>query len=135
MTKTWTAMTNSAKNTSEPRSLSAGAVPKPRAGSIPLVRMVMGTCFRGYRTEGGWTLRDVADRARVSPGYLSEIERGRKEVSSELIESVCEALGVSVSTLLIDTGQRLAACEAIQAAALQGESGIPPHTPSRLQFV
>lgn len=90
-----------------------------RPGPTPLVRMVMGTCLRSYRNEGRWTLRDVADRARVSPGYLSEIERGRKEVSSELIDSVCEALGITVSQLLIDTGQRLAACEAIRTASLK----------------
>ena len=49
----------------------------------------------------GRTLRDVADNARVSSGYLSELERGRKEVSSEVLRSVCDALGLDISVVLM----------------------------------
>ncbi|WP_371204355.1 helix-turn-helix domain-containing protein [Dietzia sp. UCD-THP] len=57
--------------------------------------------LRGLRGETGRTLRDVADAARVSPGYLSEIERGRKEASSELLASISGALDVSLGEILI----------------------------------
>jgi transcriptional regulator with XRE-family HTH domain len=50
----------------------------------------------------GRTLRDVAKSARVSLGYLSEVERGQKEASSELINAICFALDLDLSTLLLD---------------------------------
>lgn len=58
--------------------------------------------LRSYRADKGVTLRELADQARVSPGYLSELERGRKEVSSELLGSVCHALDTSVAAVLIE---------------------------------
>jgi transcriptional regulator with XRE-family HTH domain len=48
----------------------------------------------------GRTLRDVAKSARVSLGYLSEVERGQKEASSELLNSICTALDLSLSNVL-----------------------------------
>lgn len=71
--------------------------PAPR----PLLREALGSVLRALRAESGRTLRDVADSARVSPGYLSEIERGRKEASSELLAAVSNALDVSLGEILI----------------------------------
>lgn len=73
-----------------------------------LVREVIGDVLRGARTSQGRTLREVSDSARVSLGYLSEVERGRKEPSSELLNSICEALEVPLSQVLIDAGERMA---------------------------
>jgi transcriptional regulator with XRE-family HTH domain len=53
-------------------------------------------------------LRDLAVAANVSPGYLSELERGRKEVSSELLASICHALGVNVSRLILEAAEMMA---------------------------
>ena len=54
-----------------------------------LLREVIGDVLRRARTEQGRTLREVSDSARVSLGYLSEVERGRKEASSELLSAIC----------------------------------------------
>lgn len=77
-------------------------LPRPdQPGGSPLLRETLGTVLRGLRAESGRTLRDVADSARVSPGYLSEIERGRKEASSELLAAISDALDVSLGEILI----------------------------------
>ena len=73
-----------------------------------LVREVVGDVLRGARTSQGRTLREVSDSARVSLGYLSEVERGRKEPSSELLNAICDALQVPLSQVLIDAGERMA---------------------------
>ena len=65
-----------------------------------LLREAIGGTIRRARTERRRTLRDVSREARVSLGYLSEIERGRKEPSSELLAAVCEALDLPLSELL-----------------------------------
>lgn len=75
--------------------------PLPESTRPVLLRQALGTVLRSLRGESGRTLRDVADAARVSPGYLSEIERGRKEASSELLASVSAALDVSLGEILI----------------------------------
>lgn len=67
----------------------------------PLLREALGAALRDYRSRKEITLRELAEHARVSSGYLSELERGRKEVSSELLASVCKALDVSVAELLV----------------------------------
>ena len=74
----------------------------------PLVREVIGDVLRRARTLQGRTLREVSDSARVSLGYLSEVERGRKEPSSELLYAICDALKVPLSEVLIGAGQRMA---------------------------
>jgi transcriptional regulator with XRE-family HTH domain len=74
----------------------------------PLVREVIGEVLRLARTSQGRTLREVSDTARVSLGYLSEVERGRKEASSELLHAICDALDVPLSTVLTDAGERMA---------------------------
>lgn len=77
-------------------------LPHPdRRRERPLLRETLGSVLRGLRGESGRTLRDVADAARVSPGYLSEIERGRKEASSELLGSISDALEVTLGEILI----------------------------------
>ncbi len=65
-----------------------------------LLRGLIGTVLRRIRLGQGRTLRDVAESARVSVPYLSEVERGRKEASSELLGSICEALGLDLIDLL-----------------------------------
>ena len=70
-----------------------------------LLREVIGDVLRQARIEQGRTLREVSDDARVSLGYLSEVERGRKEASSELLSAICGALDVPLSRVLTDAGE------------------------------
>ena len=76
-----------------------------------LLREAIGGSLRRARTGRSRTLRDVAGRARVSLGYLSEVERGQKEASSELLSSICGALGVPVSTVLREVSDEMALAE------------------------
>jgi transcriptional regulator with XRE-family HTH domain len=79
-----------------------------------LLREVIGDVLRRVRMEQGRTLRDVSDDARVSLGYLSEVERGRKEASSELLGAICGALEVPLSRVLIDAGESMSHQESHQ---------------------
>jgi transcriptional regulator with XRE-family HTH domain len=72
-----------------------------------LLREAIGGTIRRARTERRRTLRDVSRDARVSLGYLSEIERGRKEPSSELLAAICDALALSLPELLDDVADSL----------------------------
>lgn len=65
-----------------------------------LLREELGDVLREYRQRQGRTLREVSSAARVSLGYLSEVERGQKEASSELLESIAKALNVPLSHVL-----------------------------------
>lgn len=65
-----------------------------------LLRNAVGETLRDARTRQNRTLRDVSTAANVSLGYLSEVERGRKEASSELLASICDALDIELSDLL-----------------------------------
>jgi transcriptional regulator with XRE-family HTH domain len=76
-----------------------------------LLREVIGEVLRRARTSQGRTLREVSDSARVSLGYLSEVERGRKEASSELLGAICGALDVPLSRVLSDAGHEMAGQE------------------------
>jgi DNA-binding Xre family transcriptional regulator len=67
---------------------------------MSLLRTALGTVLRRLRRRQGRTLQDVADAARISMPYLSEIERGRKEASSEILAGICRALGVALPDLL-----------------------------------
>jgi transcriptional regulator with XRE-family HTH domain len=80
---------------------------------IPMVLMrhEIGDVLRDFRLQKGKTLRDVAGKANVALGYLSEIERGQKEASSEVLQAISEALDVPLSQLLIEVGERLAVFE------------------------
>lgn len=68
----------------------------------PLLREALGMSLRAYRADKNVTLRELAKQARVSSGYLSELERGRKEVSSELLAAICAALDTTVAELLME---------------------------------
>lgn len=72
-----------------------------------LLREAIGGTIRRARTERRRTLRDVSKDARVSLGYLSEIERGRKEPSSELLAAICEALALPLPDLLDDVADSM----------------------------
>jgi len=76
-----------------------------------VLRRVLGDELRRLRTAQGRTLRDVSATARVSLGYLSEVERGHKEPSSELLAAICTALETPLSTVLIRVGTEIAALE------------------------
>lgn len=76
-----------------------------------LMRRLLGDVLRQRRQRDGRTLRQVAAAARISPGYLSEIERGQKEPSSELLASICDALDVRLSDLMREVSGELAAAE------------------------
>ncbi|TQM57266.1 helix-turn-helix domain-containing protein [Humibacillus xanthopallidus] len=85
--------------------MSTTARPSPRSPRRPLLREVYGRLLRGLRTRQGRTLAEVSARAGVSLAYLSEVERGLKEPSSEVLEAICVALGSSV-TLLVGAAHR-----------------------------
>ncbi len=95
-----------------------------------LMREVIGDVLRRARVDQGRTLREVSDSARVSLGYLSEVERGRKEPSSELLGSICGALDIPLSRVLVDAGDRLARTEktADQNRATVGTANIDVST-------
>ena len=77
-----------------------------------LFRRLLGDVLRDRRIERGMTLREVSAEARVSLGYISEIERGQKEASSELLASLCSALEVPLSDVLRDVSDAVAVEEA-----------------------
>lgn len=76
-----------------------------------LMREMVGETLRELRVTSGKTLREVSGQARVSLGYLSEVERGHKEASSELLNAICGALDVELSQVLHLTSTRVAAHE------------------------
>ncbi len=69
---------------------------------MTLLRTHIGHTLRQARISQERTLRDVAKQARVSLGYLSEVERGQKEASSELLNAICVALNLSLSSVLVE---------------------------------
>ncbi len=89
-----------------------------KGGRMPILRNELGDVLRGARLTQGKTLRDVSSDARVSLGYLSEVERGQKEASSELLASICEALDVPMSSLLRDVADRFSVAEALAVAVV-----------------
>ncbi|WP_173864786.1 helix-turn-helix domain-containing protein [Streptomyces roseifaciens] len=76
------------------------AAPAPARPSEPLWRNVVGDVLRRERLAQKRTLKDVADAGRISMPYLSEVERGRKEASSEVLAAAAKALGLSLAELL-----------------------------------
>jgi transcriptional regulator with XRE-family HTH domain len=78
-----------------------------------LVRQEIGDVLRDFRLQKGRTLRQVASRASVALGYLSEVERGQKEASSEILASVAEALETPISTIMREVGDRMAVIEGL----------------------
>lgn len=76
-----------------------------------VLRHVIGDELRRRRQDQGRTLRDVSAAAAVSLGYLSEVERGQKEASSELLAAICEALEVPLSDVLSSVSTHIAEAE------------------------
>ncbi|MCY7401166.1 MAG: helix-turn-helix domain-containing protein [Nocardioides sp.] len=80
-----------------------------------LFRRLLGDVLRGARMQRGMTLRELSAQARVSLGYISEIERGQKEASSELLASLCQAMDLPLSDVLRDVADAVAVEEAALA--------------------
>jgi transcriptional regulator with XRE-family HTH domain len=80
-------------------------------GETVVLRSLLGDALRETRLRQHRTLREVSGAARVSLGYLSEVERGQKEASSELLASICRALGVRLSDVLREVSDELAVHE------------------------
>ncbi len=78
-----------------------------------LVSQEIGDVLRDFRLQKGRTLRQVASKASVALGYLSEVERGQKEASSEILASVAEALDTPISVIMREVGDRLAVIEGL----------------------
>ena len=86
---------------------------KPKERKMVVLRHEIGDVLRDVRQRQGRTLREVSHSARVSLGYLSEVERGQKEASSELLSSICTALEVPLSSMLREVSDRLAEAEGV----------------------
>lgn len=78
-----------------------------------VLRHEIGDVLRGARQRQGRTLREVSSAARVSLGYLSEVERGQKEASSELLAAICAALSLPLSVVLREVSDRIAVTEGV----------------------
>lgn len=76
-----------------------------------LLRQLLGDALRRLRLRQGRTLREVSASARVSLGYLSEVERGQKEASSELLAAICGALKTPLSQVLREVSDNFALAE------------------------
>jgi transcriptional regulator with XRE-family HTH domain len=88
-----------------------------------LLRRVIGDALRARRQGQHRTLREVSTAANVSLGYLSEIERGQKEASSELLASICEALGAHLSELLREVSDEMALAEQMEHVLVPAQGG------------
>ncbi|MCM0677153.1 helix-turn-helix domain-containing protein [Micromonospora phytophila] len=84
-----------------------------------LLRRVIGDALRARRQGQHRTLREVSSAANVSLGYLSEIERGHKEPSSELLAAICDALGARLSELLREVSDTVALAEQMPGVLMQ----------------
>jgi transcriptional regulator with XRE-family HTH domain len=91
---------------------------------MTLLRTQLGTTLRGHRLRQHRTLRDVSGAARVSLGYLSEVERGQKEASSELLASICDALEVELADLLAEVSLEL------RGVTIDRDGALHPLAPS-----
>ena len=89
-----------------------------------LLRHAIGHALRRARLEQGKTLRQLAQASRVSLPYLSEIERGRKEASSEILATVCRVLDISLGDLLNDVSRELAVGEVAAVLELTSINGV-----------
>jgi transcriptional regulator with XRE-family HTH domain len=91
------------------------------------LREAVGEALRRRRLDQGRTLREVAAAAGVSLTYLSEVERGRKEASSEVLEAVCAALDLALAELFFQVAETLALVEAAPVGVSGGMRGaLPP---------
>jgi transcriptional regulator with XRE-family HTH domain len=96
-----------------------------------LLRRLIGDVLRRQRQRQGRTLREVSTAARVSLGYLSEVERGQKEASSELLAAICAALDVPLSDILQDVRDEVAIAEVSGVPAPVKLPVDPRLTPAR----
>lgn len=92
-----------------------------------LVRQEIGDVLRDFRLQKGRTLRQVAGDASVALGYLSEVERGQKEASSEILAAVADALDTPLSVIYGEVSERLAIVEGISLP-----SRVPDTVPAEL---
>ncbi len=101
---------------------------------MTLLRTQLGNSLRSHRQRQRRTLRDVSGAARVSLGYLSEVERGQKEASSELLASICDALDLELADLLAEVSDGMrSAGEGTRAAAAPAEEtpvAVPAGAPA-----
>jgi len=95
----------------------------PQQRPRPLLRTTIGEVLRRTRRAQGRTLADVSRSARVSVPYLSELERGRKEASSEVLAAICDALRIDLSELLAGVGRELAGERAATVIRLDSVRG------------
>ncbi|MDT8914838.1 helix-turn-helix transcriptional regulator [Amycolatopsis sp. PS_44_ISF1] len=95
-----------------------------------LLREAIGDRLRHARTNQRRTLRDISRAARVSLGYLSEVERGQKEASSELLASICDALELPLGELLHKVAADVSALDKVEVAPVgeRGAEGAPRET-------
>jgi transcriptional regulator with XRE-family HTH domain len=91
-----------------------------------LLREAIGDRLRHARTNQRRTLREVSRSARVSLGYLSEVERGRKEASSELLAAICDALDLPMSELLFNVAADMGALTAVEHAVPPRPEPVEP---------
>jgi transcriptional regulator with XRE-family HTH domain len=89
-----------------------------------LFRRLLGDVLRSQRIRKGRTLRQVSADARVSLGYISEIERGQKEASSELLASICAALDIPLSEVLRAVSDAIALEEAALGLAIEEATSL-----------
>ena len=80
------------------------------------IRQELGAVLRGHREGQGRSLGEIAGKAGCSPAYLSEVERGRKDVSTELLVAITYALAVHIATAYTDLGRRLGAWPSAEPA-------------------
>ena len=90
------------------------------------LRQAVGEALRRRRQGQGRTLREVAEAAGVSLTYLSEVERGRKEASSEVLEAVCAALHLGLAELFFEVAETLALAEAVVGVSGGTRGAAPP---------
>jgi transcriptional regulator with XRE-family HTH domain len=93
------------------------------------MRQFIGEVLRARRLAAGLTLRDVSAKARVSLGYISEVERGHKEPSSELLAALTGALDVPLSQVLLDVSTLLAIEEGTELASVSSIAPDPTGVP------
>jgi transcriptional regulator with XRE-family HTH domain len=97
-----------------------------------LVRQEIGDVLRDFRLQKAMTLRQVASRASVALGYLSEVERGQKEASSEILASVADALDTPISVIMREVGDRLAVVEGVSFHSDSSFDRVPDTLPDEL---
>ena len=90
-----------------------------------LLRRLLGEVLRRQRQRQGRTLREVSSSARVSLGYLSEVERGQKEASSELLSAICDALDVRMSQVMREVSDELSLAELAESTAASEKVPAP----------